>query len=152
MKVFALFFLAIVLMVSCKKYDDPTQATEPQTATLIIGKWSFNSVTTVYRDSTGTERGSHTYTNDPQAYFQFNQNGMWLESLLPDSLLSGVESGIYEVNSDSTFTLKYPGINTDELNKIYFLTSHSFKFSHTRSTMFNGTIPGTVEYVFDMYK
>ena len=148
MKRLSFLILAVVLFAACKK--NQTHQPAPS-ASKIAGKWTINSVTVNALDSAGKyiPFRSHVYPEPASYYFQFNNDGTWTEHLAADSIPDFGESGNYVLNSDTGFTLlKSGGISTP--CKISSISSSLFIFTHQRSTKFDGTIPGFLEYVFKL--
>jgi len=152
MKRIVLFIMLCVAFAACKK-DHP--ATQPMAQGGILGKWAIRSVITIGRDTAGKEisNGEHVYNISPGEYFQFNANGTWMESILPDSIPGIGIFGNYVINSAASFTLKNSNPDaSEEVCTISALSQSSLVFSHQRSTTFNGVIPGYIEYIFNLAK
>jgi hypothetical protein len=149
MKKFSFLALLIVLFIACKK-NQP--GTTPVLKGKITGKWNFDSVVTVFRDSTGKNiLGKNTYPNSNGTYFQFNTNNTWVENLIPDSLNDLSQGGEYQLLSDTSFILSGSGAHPySETCKIYSLSPSVFVFSHRHDTRFNGVTPGSIEYIFTL--
>jgi len=152
MRRISFFILAVVLFAACKKGQTKSPVLPNNK---IAGKWTIVSVTVNALDSTRNfiPSRSHVYTNPPNNYFKFNADGTWAEQLVPDSLSDLGLTGNYVLNSDTTFTLLHSGPNSAPTAcKISSLSPSLFVFSHERSTKFDGTIPGFLQYVFKLTK
>jgi hypothetical protein len=114
----------------------------------IMGQWTISSVTTYAIDSSGIlPNGIRAYPGQPGSFFQFNAQGGWLESQAPDTPTYVTIRGTFTIISDSTFTLT-DSMGNSELCTLDSLTATLFDFSHQRNTLFNGTDPGVIKYVF----
>ena len=88
-------------------------------------------------------------------YFQFNDDYSWSESLVVRLDTNVVAKGIYSYTSNNTFNLIYPDASParkKEPCNIISLTNTSFIFSKQLPTVFNGTDPGYIKYVFRLTK
>ncbi|HVS97198.1 MAG TPA: hypothetical protein VHE54_11975 [Puia sp.] len=143
--------LLTFLTISCHKdHGNPSPAGNGKPT--MFGKWTIVTVTTIAYDSTGavlSPRGN-VYTNPPDNFFTFNSDGSWTESLLPGDLDEGL-NGRYTITSDSTFTIMN-ATGVDEPCHIDSLTTSKFVWRHRRAALFDGTIPGFLDYVFRMIK
>ena len=154
-KVAISLFVSALLLVACHK--DHSNATVPA-KTSMVGKWNIDSVTTYFYDSTGLrEKGVHVYPVGAPDYpyrFQFNSDYSFSEEMhltsAPDYIIN---NGNYSLTSDSSFTLIYPNAVAGkevEPCKILSLTNTSFAFSKQLATVFNGTDPGYIKYVYKL--
>ncbi len=150
------FALSAILLSACKK-DQHNPVMGPGQYS-IIGEWNVDSVTTYFYDSTDLrEMGVHVYPAGAPDYpyrFRFNMDNSWTESLhLPADSDYVAANGTYNFTSDSSFTLTYvsavAGKETEPC-KIITLTGSSFVFSKQLSTVFNGTDPGYIKYVYQL--
>lgn len=149
------FAISTILLTACHKYQTgPGNHAQPS----MVGKWNVDSVTTYFYDSTGLrEMGVHVYpvgAPDYPYYLEINKGYSWIESLhMPADSDYIASTGTYTVTSDSTFTLMYvtavPGREIEPC-KILSLTSTSFVFSKQLTTVFNGTEPGYIKYVYKL--
>jgi hypothetical protein len=156
-KAFIGLVLSSISLIACKKYHPLMPQGQPS----ISGTWMVNSVTTYYYDAAGL-RGSNTYNysggpGNPRYNFDFNTDQSWDESYSASSQdpLHLIASGTYAVTSDSSFTLVYPNASpatTNEPCKILSLENNLFVFSKQLTTVFNGTDPGYIQYVFHLSK
>lgn len=148
-------FLAAVLLMACHK--DHTGSQGPSQLS-IVGKWNIDTVTTYFYDSTGLrEKGVHAYpvgAPDYPYHFLFNNDNSFMESIhLPSDSDYVAATGTYSFTSDSSFTLTYPTAAAGkdvEPCKIISLTNTSFVFSKQLATVFNGTDPGYIKYVYQL--
>jgi hypothetical protein len=158
MKKFVVFVLSVLLLGACNKDRLNHDAGSGQPA--IVGKWNVDTLTTYFYDSSGLfELGEHVYPAGAPDFpyrFQFNDDDSWIESSHfpadPDYIAA---NGTYTITSDSTFTLMYvTAVSSREIEpcKIISLTSTSFIFSKQLTTVFNGTDPGYIKYVFKLSK
>ena len=149
------FVISTVLLAACQKYQTgPGNDGQPS----MVGKWNVDNVTTYFYDSTGLrEMGVHVYpagAPDYPYHLEINSGYSWIESLhMPADSDYIAATGTYTITSDSTFTLKYvtavPGREIEPC-KILSLTSTSFVFSKQLTTVFNGTEPGYIKYVYKL--
>ena len=149
------FLISTVLLSACHKYQtNPENNAQPS----MVGKWNVDTVTTYFYDSTGLrEMGVHVYPTGAPDYpyhLEINNGNSWVESLhMPPDSDYIAATGTYTITSDSTFTLKYvtavPGREIEPC-KILSLTSTSFVFSKQLTTVFNGTEPGYIKYVYKL--
>jgi len=148
MKKLAFPVLFICLFIACKK-DRPAT---PLPDNGLQGKWTFVSVTTVFRDSIGNILPTGmVYPNPPDAYYQFNKDGSWVSKFVSDGMDDIDNQGFYRSVSDTNFVIYNTGqYSYSEDCKIYSLTSSQFIFSHRRNTKFNGVTPGSEEYIFKL--
>lgn len=149
------FALSAVLLAACHK----NQVT-PATATgqpSIVGNWNVDAITSYSYDAAGLRDSSfYIYPglpNNDYYSFRFNADNSWVELFSSSSQgpLHTAASGDYTITSDSSFTLLYPGAITNSMNEpctILTLTNNLFIFSKQRATVFNGTDPGYIKYVF----
>ncbi len=156
-KAVIVFFISSILLAACHKYQtDPSNHAQPS----IVGTWNVDTLTTYFYDSAGLhEMGVHVYpagAPDHPYRFRFNDDYSWVESLHspsdPDYIAA---NGTYTITSDSTFTLMYvTAVGGKEIEpcKILSLTGTSFVFSKQLTTVFNGTVPGYIKYVFQLTK
>jgi len=148
MRKLACFILLMSLFIACKK-DHPASSM-PDNG--LQGKWTFVSVTTVFRDSVGNVLpAGMVYPNPPDAYYQFNKDGSWVSKFVSDGMDDIDNQGFYRSVSDTGFVIYNTGQHAyTEDCKIYSLTSSEFIFSHRRNTKFNGVTPGSEEYIFKL--
>jgi hypothetical protein len=147
--------VSTVLLMACHK--DHTNSQNPAQPT-IIGKWNIDTVTTYFYDSTGLrEKGVHSYpvgAPDYPYHLQFNTDHSFIEDMhSPSNPSYIVTNGTYSLTSDSTFTLIYPtAVAGKEVEpcKIVLLSNTSFVFSKQLTTVFNGTEPGYIKYVYQL--
>lgn len=121
----------------------------------MVGNWHIDSVNTFFYYTDGSFRGSGVYVGQQDYYFHFQADHSWEESFTPDVPSNLTLNGSYTLTSDSTFTLKTPGaIDKDSALpcKILSLSQSSFVFSKRRTTVYDGTLPGYMDYVFHMKK
>ena len=150
------FTLSVILLSACKK-DQPNPVAGPGQYS-IVGEWNVDTLTTYFYDSTGLrEKGVHVYpagAPDYPYHFRFNNDDSWVESLhLPSDSDYVAANGTYTFTSDSAFSLTYvTAVLTKETEqcKIISLTNTSFVFSKQLSTVFNGTDPGYIKYVYQL--
>jgi hypothetical protein len=154
--VVGLILAAIVLLACNKNKDNHVVTPEPPS---ITGTWSVDTVTVNFYDAAGVFDSSIigypiAGLNEP-LYFQFNEDSSWSESLVDHSDTTVVTEGIYSYTSANSFTLVYPNATPTRKNEpcdILSLTRSSFVFSKQRPTVFNGTFPGNIKYVFKLKK
>ena len=125
----------------------------------IAGKWNVNSVNIYFYNAAGlldsSEIGYPIADLEYPLYFQFNEDYSWSESLVERLDTSIVANGTYNYTSNDTFNLIYPNASPtrkDEPCNIISLTNTSFIFSKRLPTIFNGTYPGYIKYVFRLTK
>jgi hypothetical protein len=148
------FILLVTLSTACHKNHSPGMPNPGQTpgGASILGRWNLVSVTTYAYDSAGLRNnGVMTYPGPAGSYFQFNTDGSWVESLVPDTLGNPASSGTYKVTSDTSFVLSNPKA-ADETCKILNLSASQFLFTHQRPTAFNGTDSGYIKYQISLTK
>ena len=142
-------------LAACNKPASPHMPMPtPSGHATIVGRWTIDTVTTYFYDSTGY-RGGNIYPGQPYYYFQFNSDSSWVESLDPNVLADQGITGIYSFSSDSVFTLINPLATMPSERtpcKIVSLTAHSFMFYKLKPTAFNGTDSGYIEYWFKLRK
>lgn len=147
--------LSVVLFVACHKgHTNTPTSMQPS----FIGKWNIDTVTTYFYDSTGLrQKGVHVYPAGAPDYpyrFQFNTDSSFIETMhLPSNPEYIVTSGTYSFTSDSSFTLTYPSAVAGkevEPCKIILVSNTSFVFSKQLATIFNGTEPGYIKYVYQL--
>jgi hypothetical protein len=148
---FALLLL-LITFAACKK----TKPEPPVTAnSKIVGQWHFQSVTVIPRDSIGNIMNpGNTYPEPSYYYFNFRNDGTWVEVLSPDPPIDPGETGKYILHADTSFGLTYaaaPGLPPVEC-KIVSLSGTSFVFTNQRATLYNGVTRGYLEYVFKLKK
>jgi hypothetical protein len=117
----------------------------------ITGKWTINTVTLYYFDSTGALFGPGKFVDTVPSgyYYQFNSNSTWME-VLADSLSINGMGGTYTITGDSSFSLINPAVTGPEDCRLDTLTSSLFVFHHQRGTHYNGVTPGYIRYQFHM--
>jgi hypothetical protein len=157
-KSFVVFALSALLLGACNK--DRLNQESGSDQTTIVGKWNVDTLTTYFYDSSGLrDLGVHIYPAGAPDFpyrFQFNDDDTWTESSHfptdPDYIAA---NGTYTITSDSTFTLMYvTAVSSREIEpcKILSLTSTSLVFSKQLTTVFDGTDPGYIKYVFKLTK
>jgi len=154
--VVGLILPAIILVACSKNKDNRVISPEPSS---IAGKWNVDTVRVYFYSGAGVFDSSVigypvVGLNEP-LYFQFNEDSSWSESLVDHSDTIVVTEGIYSYTSANSFTLVYPNASPTRKNEpcdIISLTSSSFVFSKQRPTVFNGTEPGNIKYVFKLKK
>jgi hypothetical protein len=151
--------LAVIVFAACRKNQiNPTMPTGQPS---VIGNWNVETITTYMYDASGL-RDSTIYTypamsgNDHYS-FRFNTDDSWVESFSSSSQdpLHIAANGTYTITSDSSFTLLYPAATITRMSepcKIVSLTNDLFIFSKQLATVFNGTDPGYIKYVFRLTK
>ncbi|MBS1532390.1 MAG: hypothetical protein JSU01_18960 [Bacteroidetes bacterium] len=154
MKKLILPLLFAAAFLSCKKEKTTTTTKQPP-STLeksMLGTWNFESVTTVFRDTTETVIGGATYPNPSGSYYQFKTDGTWGSKFVDNSL--GLDNrGFFHTVADTGFYLSDTGQYAYSLKcRIYKLTADTFTFSHSRHTVINGVTPVTEEYIFRLTK
>ena len=157
-KILAGLALAMILSSGCKKYqlDPMPQSSQPS----VVGTWNVDSVTTYFYDANGLRNdGVHVYPEGAPDYpyhFQFRGDDSLIESLhLPSSPDYTVAKGIYSITSDTSFTLVYPtATSSRELEpcKIVLISDSKLIFSKELQTVFDGSIPGYIKYVYQLTK
>ena len=149
--------LSVMILVACSKNKDNRIISRGQLS--IAGKWTVDTVSLSFYNSSGLFDSSIigypiAGINDP-LYFQFNEDSSWFESLVAGSDTTIVTEGTYSYTSSNAFTLMYPNASPTRKNEpcsIISLTGTSFVFSKQRATVFNGTDPGSIKYVFRLRK
>jgi len=149
--------LAAIFLVACSKNKD-NRIVSPLQAS-IAGRWTVDTVTISFYNGSGLFDSTIigypiAGINDP-LYFQFEEDSTWFESLVGGSDTTVVTEGTYSYSSSNAFTLMYPNASPTRKNEpcsIISLTNTSFIFSKQRSTVFNGTDPGSIKYVFRLRK
>ena len=146
-KIFILIAFTIAF-AACKKHQISSQAP------IITGKWHIVSVTLIPLDSTGNVMNQGTIYPEPDRYFfQFNNNNSWNETLSADPGSNIGESGSYVMHGDTSFTLININAPANAVEcHITTLTAFSFVFAFQRPTLFNGTTPGYLKYIFELRK
>jgi len=151
-KVLLTLTLCSILAAACKKH----YPLAPQGQPSILGEWRVTSISTYNYDATGLRDSSlYSYSgpNSDKYTFDFNNDHSWTElfSVSPQDPLHVAANGIYSITSDTSFTLMYPSASITRMNepcKIQSLTNVLFIFSKQLPTVFNGTDPGYIKYVF----
>jgi hypothetical protein len=156
-KTFIGLVLPVIFLVACSK-NEGDHAVPPGHPS-IAGKWNVDSVNIDFYNAAGlldsSEIGYPVADLKDPLYFQFNNDYSWSESLILRSDTDVVAKGIYNYTSNNTFNLTYPDASParkEEPCNIISLTNTSFIFSKRRITVFNGTDPGYVKYVFRLTK
>jgi hypothetical protein len=156
-KIFTGIVLSVLFLIACNKNGGDRVVPPGQLS--IAGKWNVDSVNVFFFDATGSldssEIGYPIADLKYPLYFQFNGDQSWSESLAAGLDTTVVAEGIYNYASNNTFTLIYPDANPArkvEPCKIISLSNSSFIFSKQVSTIFNGTEPGYIKYVFRLTK
>jgi hypothetical protein len=149
-KLFSIILLTVVL-VACKKYQTGMPSASAPSMT---GKWNIITVTVIPLDSTGNAIQDGTIDPEPSYfYFQFNENGTWVENLAPTSSPDSAESGNYIMHGDTSFTLTNTHATAKAVEcRIISLTDTSFVFTNQRATLYNGVSPGYLKYIFQLQK
>jgi len=149
--------LPVIFLVACNK-NKGSQAVPPGHAS-IAGKWNVDTVNLYFYNAAelldSSEIGYPMAYLEYPLYFQFNDDYTWSESLVVRLDSNVVDEGTYSYTSNKTFNLIYPDANParkDEPCDIISLTNTSFIFSKRLPTVFNGTSPGYVKYVFRFTK
>ncbi|HEY4324724.1 MAG TPA: DUF5004 domain-containing protein [Mucilaginibacter sp.] len=153
MKRLSFLILLCLLFIACNKNQrgSPLPVPPMQATNKLSGKWTLDSVTTVFRDPTGKTIGKNT-SSQPGWSFQFNDDKTWGETLTANNLTGLASNGTYVINSDTTFTLTTAAYSIVEPCKIFSISPSSLVFSHQRPTLFNGVTPGTEEYILTLTK
>ena len=149
--------LSVIFLIACKKNgSDPTV---PPTQGSIAGTWKVDSVHVYFYNASGqldsSEIGYPVEDLEYLLYFKFNDDQTWSEALVISADTTIAAKGTYSYTSDSTFDLVYPDARPakrDELCNIISLANTSFVFSKQLPTVFNGTDPGSIKYVFRLTK
>jgi len=149
--------LPVIILIACKKNGGDRVVPPGQLS--IAGKWNVDSVNVFFYDAAGSldssEIGYPIADLKYALYFQFNGDQSWSESLAAGSDTTVVAEGTYSYTSNNTFDLTYPNANPArkiEPCKIISLTNGSFIFSKQLPTVFNGTQPGYIKYLFRLTK
>ena len=147
--------ISAMVLVSCHKNPaTPSSPVQPS----MLGLWNLDSVATYFYDATGlTLKGVHVYQEGAPDYpyrFQFNPDYSWVESVHfatdPNFIAT---HGTFTLPLDSNFTLIYQDATASrqiEPCKVLLLTNSRFSFSKRLATVFNGTEPGYIEYVYGL--
>jgi len=147
----ALFLLLIIFTACEKNKPEPPVAANNK----IVGQWHIQTVTVIPRDSTGNIMNpGTTYPEPSYYYFNFKNDGTWVEVLSPDTPDDIGESGNYILHADTGFSLtnsSAPALAPVEC-KIVSLSDTSFVFTHQKATLYNGVTRGYLEYVFKLGK
>jgi hypothetical protein len=149
--------LPVIFLVACNK-NEGNHAVRPGHPS-IGGKWNVDSVSLYFYNAAelldSNEIGYPIAGFEYPLYFQFNDDYSWSESLVVRLDSNVVDKGIYSYTSNNTFNLIYPAATParkDEPCNIISLTNTSFIFSKRLPTIFNGTDPGYIKYVFRLTK
>jgi len=145
--------LSVILLAACSKNRDNRIVFPGHQS--IAGKWNVDTVAIYLYNAAGLFDSSEigypvTGLNDP-LYFEFNEDSSWSESLVSGTDTNVVTEGTYSYTSASSFTLIYPTATPTRKSEpctIISLTTSSFIFSKQRATVFNGTDPGNIKYLF----
>lgn len=151
MKVYQFTLLCLVLASACSRSSGGNSMMPAGLQAMMTGKWTINTVTLYYFDSTGAPFGTGKFVDQvpPGYFYQFNSNSTWTE-ILSDSLSINGMGGTYSIAGDSSFTLVNPAASSPEPCHMDTLTSSTFVFYHERSTHYNGVTPGYIRYLFHM--
>src|SRR3569833_2774189 len=106
MKKLILLLLFALAIVSCKKEKITKTPIQPpsQLETKMLGTWNYESVTTVFRDTSEHVIGGATYPNPATSFYQFNLDGTWGSKFVENSL--GLNAaGLYRTVADTGFYL-----------------------------------------------
>jgi len=149
-----ILFLALlaILFAACKKNPTSQPPTSSELKSKMIGKWNIDTVSTIFRDSTGTviAGAGKDYPGSPGNNFKFNADNTYAESVIGNDGDFG--SGNFVLKADTGFTLVNAGYPNGPYRdcKVGSISAHAFVFSHQRPTLFNGVTPGFIEIVFKL--
>jgi hypothetical protein len=152
MKIASALLLLLIASAACKK----TKSELPVTSNnKIVGRWHIETVTVIPRDSTGAIMNpGTTYPEPSYYYFNFNNDGTWVEVLSPAAEADLGESGTYALHADTSFSLT--NVNAPALPpvecKVVSISDTLFVFTHQKATLYNGVTRGYLEYVFKLNK
>ena len=151
MKFLHMTLLCVLLAPACSRSSGDNTMIPTGLQAMMNGKWTINTVTLYYFDSTGASYGNGKFidTVPPGYYYQFNSNRTWTE-MLADSLSVNGMGGTYTIADDSSFTLVNSAAPTPEPCHMDTLTASTFVFHHERGTHYNGITPGYIRYLFHM--
>jgi len=151
------FLIAVsVSFMACSKNSMTPSRVWGSPGNEISGEWEIDSLVSVFRYANGDIRGTQVYPmeSDDDFYFHFNNDGTWSETATfstTDPVDLTESSGNYVLRSDTTFDMIFQG--NQILNcKITRLTPESLVFHRSYPTLFDGTIPGTIERIFTLKK
>jgi hypothetical protein len=145
------FTLVILLpFLACSRNSGDTMNPPTGLQAKMSGKWTINTVNSLFFDSTNVLRGSNLYVCPPGYSYQFNSNNTWTELLVPDTLSANGMGGTYTITGDSSFTLVNPAAPAPVPCRMDTLTASIFVFHHERGTHYNGVTPGYIRYLFHM--
>lgn len=150
MKIHHITLLCVLLGSACSR-SSGSNSMMPGLQTMMNGKWTINTVTLLYFDSTGAPWGAGQFLDSvpPGYYYQFNSNSTWTE-MLSDSLSVNGMGGTYSIVGDSSFILLNPAASGPETCHLDTLTPGTFVFHHQRATHYDGVTFGTIRYLFHM--
>src|SRR5579859_5221235 len=105
MKVHHILLLFLLISGACSR-NSGGNSIPPQLQAKITGKWTINTVTLYYFDSTGATYGTGKFVDTvPNSYYyEFNSNSTWMEVLADSLSINGI-GGTYTITSDSSFSL-----------------------------------------------
>jgi len=152
MKQILFLALAAILFAACKNNPIDQPISPPGLKAEMIGKWNMDTVSTIFRDSTGTviAGAGKDYPGSPGNNFKFNADNTYAESVIGNDGDFG--SGSFILKADTGFTLVNTGYPNGPYRdcKVSSISAHAFVFSHQRPTRFNGVTPGFIEIVFKL--
>jgi hypothetical protein len=151
MKAFYFILVLSLLAAACSRGSGNNSMMPASLQSEMTGKWTINTVTLFYFDSTGAPFGAGKFVDPVPAgyYYQFNGNGTWTETLA-DSLSVNGMGGNWSTAGDSSFVLVNSAAPSPESCRMDTLTPDVFVFHHERGTRFNGVTPGFIRYQFHM--
>jgi hypothetical protein len=151
MKAYPITLLCVLLSSACSRNSSGNSMIPAGLQAMMTGKWTINTVTLYYFDSTGAPFGNGKFVDVVPSgyYYQFNSNSTWTE-MLSDSLSVNGMGGTYSISGDSSFTLVNPAAPSPEICGMDTLNASTFVFHHSRGTHYNGVTPGYVRYLFHM--
>ena len=143
--------LCVLLASACSRGSGGNPMMPSGLQAMMTGKWTINTVTLYYFDSTGAPFGAGKFIDTVPSgyYYQFNNNNTWTE-ILADSLSVNGIGGTWSTADDSSFTLMNPAAAEPVPCHMDTLTAGIFVFYHERGTHFNGVTPGYIRYRFHM--
>jgi hypothetical protein len=151
MKMHFLTLIGLLFLSACSRNSAGNSMMPAGLQAMMTGKWTINTVTLYYFDSTGALYGPGTFVDNVPSgyYYQFNSNSTWTE-ILSDSLSVNGMGGTYSLAGDSSFILVNPAAPAPETCRMDTLTASTFVFYHERATHYNGVTPGYIRYRFHL--